>query len=203
MSGAKNNSPVAAAAAVNAASAPTARRSMSSEAAEIGTDMRITPIVGIETKRPIWLRLNPSRVAYTAPSPRNAPCVTPTMRQVSIPVGAWWNSSRQRHPLRLDDTGGRCVLRQSDGGDGERDQDRRDREPGDLVWVEPSEPELTDAVRDDGREVVQRQDPSPDLVGGELVQPRLGHDVLAGEAGAHREPQRHPHVLGRLSDRRR
>ena len=61
---------------------------MSSEAAEIGTDIRITPSVGIATNRPISVNDNPSLVAYTAPSPMKAPCVTPTSSTVNIPVGA-------------------------------------------------------------------------------------------------------------------
>ena len=99
------------------------------------------------------------------------------------------------------------VLRESDRGDGERDEDRPDREAGDRPGVDGAEQQLTGRIPAGRHQSVDRQQPTPVLTPGELVQPSFGDNVLAGETQpgdeSEHDPRRGRDDQSKPEDRRR
>ena len=98
----------------------------------------------------------------------------------------------ERHVLALLHPRRHGFLRQRDRHHGERRHDRAHREARDHHGVEREHHRLADGERSGGDHRVHGQQPTPVRVGGEVVEPALGHHVLTGEAEPGHEPQQRP-----------
>jgi hypothetical protein len=98
----------------------------------------------------------------------------------------------QRHPHRFRHHRRRGVLGERDRGDGERDEHGRQPEGRQRGRIDDGDPGLPDPERDDRGQRVQAEDPTPVLVVDDVVEPRLGDHVLAGEACTGDQPEPDP-----------
>ena len=112
------------------------------------------------------------------------------------PVGTMRTSSRNVIRAGTAIAGGPASSDSATGATARQIRIAATREAGEREWVDGAEHQLSQPERAHRDEAVDGEQAAAVLVAGQLVEPRLGDDVLPGEAQPGEEPHRHPRRRG-------